>query len=70
MIVRYDGDRELMDCEALSVALGLRSPATIRKHCTPARTDPATGRQLFDVELAVSALRDIKSRAPHRRRRI
>lgn len=74
MIVRYVGDRILADCEALCVELRdkegrIRSPATIRKYCTPVATDPATGRKLFDVQQSKDALKDLKSRSPHRRRR-
>lgn len=67
MIVRTEGDRVLVDAEALAVMLGNRSLPTIRKHCTVVATDPATGRQLFDKAAAVKTMASIKQRKPVRR---
>ena len=67
MIVRTEGERVLVDAEALSVMLGRRSLATIRKHCTVVATDVGTGRQLFDRADAVAAMKDVPQRTPKRR---
>lgn len=67
MIVRTEGERTLVDAEALSVMLGRRSLATIRKHCTVIGTDVATGRQLFDKTDAVARMKDVPQRTPARR---
>lgn len=67
MIVRTEGERVLVDAEALSVMLGRRSLATIRKHCTVVATDVTTGRQLFDKTEAVARMKDVPQRTPARR---
>lgn len=74
MIVRYVGDQTLFDAEALSVQLRdqngrPRAASTIRKHCTPVETDPATGVQLYDLAAATEALKDVPGRRPTRRKR-
>lgn len=67
MIVRNEGGRVLVDLEALSVMLGRRSPATIRKHCTACATDIDTGRQLFDRAEAVETMAKVPQRTTTRR---
>lgn len=52
----------LMDVEALSVRLGRRSPATIRKHCTVIACDWATWRQLYNADEAITRMADIPER--------
>lgn len=61
MIVRYAGQRTLIDCEALATQLG-RPVATIRAHCVPVASDLATRRLLFDADQAVSILAVIPTR--------
>lgn len=67
MIVRTEGERTLVDAEALSVMLGRRSLATIRKHCTVVATDIDTGRQLYDHRASLDAMSQVKQRATGRR---
>lgn len=67
MIVRTEGERVLVDAEALSVMLGRRSLATIRKHCEVVATDVTSGRQLFDRADAVARMKDVPQRTPARR---
>lgn len=67
MIVRTEGERVLVDAEALSVMLGRRSLATIRKHCTVVATDVDTGRQLYDRAVAVATMKGVPQRASARR---
>jgi len=61
MIVRYDRDITLMDCEALAVQLG-RPVSTIRARCECIASDRATRRLLFDADSAAETLAAIKSR--------
>lgn len=67
MIVRYERDVTLMDCEALAVQLG-RPVSTIRARCESIASDCVTRRLLFDAERAAETLAGIKSRVSRPRR--
>ncbi|GAA2346824.1 hypothetical protein [Dactylosporangium salmoneum] len=70
MIIRVQHDRTLVDAAALFVHFG-RSYAiqTIRHHCQVESVDPATGVQLYDLEMSEEVMRPVRARAPHRRTR-
>jgi hypothetical protein len=53
------------DREVLAGLLHL-SEKTIRRHCKPAMHDPATGRALYEHELAMQTLESIKARRARR----
>ncbi len=68
MIVRHTSAGVLLDAAALFVQFGRRfSLPTIRKHCEPVGTDPASGVQLYDLDAAEEALAGVKPRVPHKR---
>jgi hypothetical protein len=67
MIVRYVGDRTLVDAEALAVHTKRRVTSTMRARCRPVVTDLKTGLPLYDIEEAAATLEGVPQRAPHRR---
>jgi len=67
MIVRHHGNLTLMDLEALTIQLGRRAPATIRKHCQPIASDIATRRHLYNADQAITQMAQIPERRTTRR---
>lgn len=67
MIVRHHDGLTLMDLEALTIQLGRRAPATIRKHCTPIASDIATRRHLYNADEAMTRMADVPERRTTRR---
>lgn len=66
MIVRYVGERTLMDAEAIAVELR-RAISTVRAKCTVAAIDGPTKRKLYDRAEAEVALSSVPVRAEHAR---
>ncbi|HZM83786.1 MAG TPA: hypothetical protein VFC19_49340 [Candidatus Limnocylindrales bacterium] len=67
MIVRHHDGFTLMDIEALTIQLGRRAPATIRKHCTPVASDIATRRHLYNADQSIVRMASIPERHTSRR---
>jgi hypothetical protein len=69
MIYRRDGERVLMDHEALVIDNGYRPVSTIRAKCSPIACDVVTHVLLYDADDSAMILAKIARRKAHTRRR-